>query len=812
MTLTGPSGIPESWGWQRLRTAPPAALVWLLTGGPSAKRATTGSPGGAAATTTTTQRPGRTVRGENDTSAVAPGVGTSSGGMSGGGVGAVVTVVVGCATFPPVVVVMLGGRVVLVVVVGGGGGHGSMKTTARAGGRTAMTDVLGRVAMIGTVAPVKGTSTVVVNLPSWSTATDCDDGVSELPKGSTSSGIWLPGVKPEPDTCTGPAVVRHGGLAEICTGQGLLRTVTSVAALTSPPCCFPMIRNDAVAVMVAVNEKLPGRWRTGLVRAVAVPRGATTPAVFCSRITGPGTQLAPRITTREATPAVMQVGAAEMAGPAVACWGTAASTCSGAGTTETSTAATHTATRRASLPEADAGSRGGTGRSVRTSAAGRRSTPAPGDGREGRMDHVATITPSGPILPGQSATLGLTIHNASSVVERYDIRVLGDAADWFEPVPSVVVYPGQEQHVFLTVHVPERALAGEVPVGVLVSAQEAATQLTEETALGVSPTRGLDSALVPMLSHGRRHGVHTFAVINRGNTPINVGCAGAGDDVDVSLTRDEAPIDAFGQVEVGVRVSHMRRQWLRKAGPSPFTVTATSDSGDASIANGSHEAASRIPRWTPLAVVAALALLLALFAFSGAQDAKSIAGRAEETAQAAETPISEQAKAINDLAAAQGKPPPLPAGSPGNPGQLGPDDGGSGSGSGNGSGSGSGSGSGNGSDANASGLVGDPFDRRFEPGSGIDEFEVPSGKLLGITDIVFENAGGDQGRLTLSRNGTVLLRADLAGFRDQDTHLVTPLRFKAGDKLTVAVTCTAPGPGAPACSAAALVSGVLADD
>lgn len=33
---------------------------------------------------------------------------------------------------------------------------------------------------------------------------------------------------------------------------------------------------------------------------------------------------------------------------------------------------------------------------------------------------------------------------------------------------------------------------------------------------------------------------------------------------------------------------------------------------------------------------------------------------------------------------------------------------------------------------------------------------------------------------------------DLAGFRDQDTHLVAPLRFKAGEKLVVAVTCTAP--------------------
>lgn len=430
------------------------------------------------------------------------------------------------------------------------------------------------------------------------------------------------------------------------------------------------------------------------------------------------------------------------------------------------------------------------------------------------MDHSATLTPPAPVGPGQPATMGLTVRNGGAIVERYDIRVLGDAAEWADPPPPVVVYPGQEEQLVLTLHVPERALAGEVPVGVLIAAQEASTQLTEETVLVVAPTHGLDTALVPMLSHGRRHAGHSFAVINRGNTPVTVGCEGSGDDIEVSLARSEIKINAFGQTEVRVRVSHQRRQWFKKAGPAPFTVVATSEPGDTSTANGTHEAASRVPRWTPLAVVVALALLLGGLALRGSQDAKAIAGRAEETAQAAETPISEQAKAINELAAAQGMPPPLPAGSAGNPGRLGPDPGGSGSGNGSGSGSGNGSGngSGSGSGSNASGLVGDPFDRRFEPASASDEYEVPDGKLLGVTDIVFENAAGDQGRLTLARNGSVLLRADLAGFRDQDTHLVTPLRFKAGDKVTVTVACTTPGGGAPACSAAALLSGVLAED
>ena len=422
------------------------------------------------------------------------------------------------------------------------------------------------------------------------------------------------------------------------------------------------------------------------------------------------------------------------------------------------------------------------------------------------MDHSATLAPSPPVAPGMTATIGVTVRNGGQLVERYAVRVLGDAAGWAQPPESVVVYPGQEQQLHLTFSVPARTVAGEVPVGVLVEAQEARAQLTEETTLVVDPTWGLDTALVPMLSHGRGHGEHTFAVINRGNVPITVRCHGQGDDVDVELASSEASVDPFGQVELPVRVSHQRRQWFRPAGPSPFTVVGTSEHGEVGVANGSHEASSRVPRWTPLAVVAALALLLAAVALRGSQDAKAVASRADETAAAAETPISEQAKAINDLAKAQGLPEPLPAGSPGNPGQVGPPDAGASGAAGGSNGGGTGTGTG------TAGLVGEPFDRRFEPGSASDEYQVPDGKLLGITDIVFENAGGDQGRLSLSRNGTVLIRADLAGFRDQDTHLVTPLRFKSGDRLTVTVACTAPGSGAPACSAAALVSGVLADD
>ncbi|MEO5680535.1 MAG: hypothetical protein ABIS47_12795, partial [Acidimicrobiales bacterium] len=301
------------------------------------------------------------------------------------------------------------------------------------------------------------------------------------------------------------------------------------------------------------------------------------------------------------------------------------------------------------------------------------------------MDHSATIAPPPAVTPGAVATIGVTVRNGGSVVERYDVQVLGDAAAWAEPPPSVIVYPGQEQYLSVIIPVPDRALAGEVPVGILVAAQEAQTQLTEETTLSIGPTWGLDTALVPSISHGRRHGMHSFALINRGNVPITVACQGQGDDLEVDAGSAGTAVGPFTQTEVPVRVSHLRRRWLRAAGPSPFTVAATSDHGEVSVGQGTHEAASRVPRWTPLAVVVALALLLAAFALRGSRDAKAVANRAEDTAAAAETPISLQAQAINDLAKTQGLPEPLPAGSPGNPGQLGPPAGGASGSGGSGS-------------------------------------------------------------------------------------------------------------------------------
>jgi hypothetical protein len=85
-------------------------------------------------------------------------------------------------------------------------------------------------------------------------------------------------------------------------------------------------------------------------------------------------------------------------------------------------------------------------------------------------------------------------------------------------------------------------------------------------------------------------------------------------------------------------------------------------------------------------------------------------------------------------------------------------------------------------------AVGGPsIDGRLSPNKS---YQVPSGKLLQLTDIVLENPAGEKGTLSVQRNGTTLLALSLENFRDLDYHFVAPPLFKAGDKLELKGDCT----------------------
>ena len=107
-------------------------------------------------------------------------------------------------------------------------------------------------------------------------------------------------------------------------------------------------------------------------------------------------------------------------------------------------------------------------------------------------------------------------------------------------------------------------------------------------------------------------------------------------------------------------------------------------------------------------------------------------------------------------------------------------------------------------------AFGAPFDIRLEVQTGTAPsaaYSVPTGQTFALTDIVFQNPQGDTGRLLLKRNDTVLLEISLENFRLHDLHTISPYIFNSGQTLTIAITCTAPGPGASQCDDSASLSG-----
>ncbi|NEE54034.1 hydrolytic protein, partial [Streptomyces sp. SID8455] len=72
-------------------------------------------------------------------------------------------------------------------------------------------------------------------------------------------------------------------------------------------------------------------------------------------------------------------------------------------------------------------------------------------------------------------------------------------------------------------------------------------------------------------------------------------------------------------------------------------------------------------------------------------------------------------------------------------------------------------------------------------------YQVPAGKVFGITDIVVANFQGDEGVLTISFGERKITTIALETFRNQDYHWVTPIQIPENATVTAAVTCAKPG-------------------
>ncbi|MFK0229949.1 hypothetical protein ACIQUL_29755 [Streptomyces sp. NPDC090303] len=420
-------------------------------------------------------------------------------------------------------------------------------------------------------------------------------------------------------------------------------------------------------------------------------------------------------------------------------------------------------------------------------------------------------------IPGEESRQSVQILNTGSVVDRFELDVLGEAGAWIRVEPADVnVYPDQTAEVELVFRPPRDSQlpAGPVTFGLRVmSHEDIEGSVVEEASVSVGPFTEFGVKLVPTTRRSRGAGRFSAVVDNRGNAPLKAHLYASDPDAKVTFAFKHEEVEvAHGKgVVVPLKVKPKTRLWRGADGSLPFQVLVVDEEQDEEqTADGALIQAAVVSdglaRFT-LAVVAAVAALLALWFFV--------------------LQPSVESEAKKQVAVATGQDPDAlgAAGGKGGAGKGGAAAGGANGGGANGGGAatggagGTGAAAAGGSDgsrypalggtggdsAGANGGSGgadsqlNAVDFRIQTdvkASGdfvVTRFKVPKDSTYYISDILFENAAGDTGVVRLQRGDSVLMQISLDTYRDRDDHFVEPIEFGPGEDVILSVRCQAPG-------------------
>lgn len=395
--------------------------------------------------------------------------------------------------------------------------------------------------------------------------------------------------------------------------------------------------------------------------------------------------------------------------------------------------------------------------------------------------------------PGGSASCDVRVRNTGSIVDQFTFEVLGEAGRWatLDP-PALSLFPGAEGITTLRFDVPRSSdvRSGEVPFGVkVVSREDAQGTIVEEGILDIGHFSELGAELLPRTARGRRAALFELAFDNRGNERVNALLSAIDPDGLLLFRFDPPAVVAEPNTAVFSRCKAVPRARFLRGEPQtrPFQVLVEPEGQPALVVDGTMLQEPVLPRWFWKAVLASLLglLLLVLLWFtvlkptveSAAKDA--VAPALAENEAALEKVAADVAGIKAGGGATTTVPPQVttttPAPSTANP-------------------------------------LGDSFDRRLSataaPGATATDRLAVTGARISITDLVLQNPNGDTGFAEVRRGSEVIVRVNLANFRDLDYHFVSPYVFTPGQELVLSVQCKTPGEsGGGKCSAAASFSG-----
>jgi hypothetical protein len=380
------------------------------------------------------------------------------------------------------------------------------------------------------------------------------------------------------------------------------------------------------------------------------------------------------------------------------------------------------------------------------------------------------------VVPGAAATLTVTVRNTGTVVDQFEMTVLGDAAAWSTAEPDVLpLFPDAEGTVTIRFAPPRSPslAAGAVSFGIRAGSHEdPAGSAVEEGTITVAPFTETFAELVPRTSHGSRSGTHELAVDNRGNVRLNATIEAIDPDQNVAFdVRPPGLVVEPGTAGIStVRVLPGKKFWRGPARTRPFKLGVASGPDQAPIMlDGSMIQEALLPRWFIPALLALLGALLlaAILWFTVLQP--SIKSTAENAA--------------NDALVAAGIAPAPPAG------------GGGGSTPTPGATPAAGSTPGATAAPLPSSLPGaagggHPVDGRLSVDGTNAPGVTPKNTTLYLTDLVFANPNGRAGTLQLTSGTTRIMELRLENFRDLDFHFVTPILVASGQSLVLSASCT----------------------
>jgi hypothetical protein len=387
------------------------------------------------------------------------------------------------------------------------------------------------------------------------------------------------------------------------------------------------------------------------------------------------------------------------------------------------------------------------------------------------------------VAPGTTAVLQLTVVNLSDTTDTFVLNPVGMPAGWSTLRPAnLTLFGGTQQIVDVEVSPPmlPSTTSGPTALSVRIVPQHDPDNLTTaETTLiiGESFDRRLN-VLQPAL-RGRRTATYDMMLENRGNTQAScrLHLVDPSGRIEGEFDPPAAGVEPGASTLVRLKVHTTGMQWERHPRTVPFRIDADQPGSPTATSPATFVQTPVIPEnliGRLIAAGAALGVLaLAWFALvkpaidDAAQAAVDKAVPTQSTTLDSSPDIGSESTVVSTPVDDKGA------------------------------------------------IVNIPLPVSVPQGqSGANQYTVPAGKILRVTDIIVQNPQVDQGTLVLSKDGNALFSYSFAPMFgvDVDQPLVTPLELAANQQLTVTVTCDGVSDlTATACNANVFVSGRLVD-